>query len=145
MYSVRNRGTARIRGFEVEGQANLGAGVSLELATQVADGRALNDHAHLDDISPVDLSVVLRKQFGERAFGQTRVAYFSDDNNFGPTERAVPGYTMLDTAAGYRVAKAVELRLQVRNLLDQEYYASQDVRTVFAPGRSASLVASLKF
>ena len=39
------------------------------------------------------------------------------------------------------LAKPLELRIQARNLLDEEYYASQDVRTVFAPGRSASLVA----
>ena len=144
-FFFRNRGTARVRGFEVEGQADLGAGVSLEIATQVAEGRALDDNAYLDDISPVNLSAVVRKQFGERAFGQVRAAYFSDDDHFGPTERAVPGYTLLDAAAGYRIAKPLELRINARNLLDQEYYASQDVRTVFAPGRSASLVVNVKF
>ena len=39
-FFFRNRGSARIRGFEVEGQAELGAGFSLDLATQVAEGRA---------------------------------------------------------------------------------------------------------
>jgi len=145
LFFFRNRGTARLRGFEVEGQADLGEGVTLELATQVADGRALDDHAYLDDLSPVNLSAVLRKQFGERGFGQVRAAYFSDDDHFGPTERAVPGYTLLDAAAGWRVAKPLELRIQARNLLDQEYFASQDVRTISAPGRSASLVATVKF
>ncbi len=145
VFFFRNRGTARIRGFEVEGQADLGAGVWLELATQVAQGRALDDHAYLDDLSPINLSAVVRRQFGERAFGQVRAAYFSDDDHFGPTERAVPGYTLLDAAAGVKLAKPLELRIQARNLLDQEYYASQDVRTVFAPGRSASLVATIKF
>ena len=87
----------------------------------------------------------MRRQFGERAFGQVRAAYFSDDDHFGPTERAVPGYTLLDAAAGLRIAKPLELRIQARNLLDQEYYASQDVRTVFAPGRSASLAINVKF
>ncbi len=145
VFFFRNRGTARIRGFEVEGQADLGAGVWLELATQVAQGRALDDRAYLDDMSPINLSAVVRRQFGERAFGQVRAAYFSDDDHFGPTERAVPGYTLLDAAAGVKLAKPLELRIQARNLLDQEYYASQDVRTVFAPGRSASLVATIKF
>ena len=65
-----------------------------------------------------------------------RAAYFSDDDHFGPTERAVPGYTMVDAAAGYRIAKPLELRVQARNLLNEEYFASQDVRTVLAPGRS---------
>ena len=144
-FFFRNRGTARIRGFEVEGQADLGGGVTLELATQVADGRALDDRAYLDDLSPVNLSAVLRKQFGERGFGQVRAAYFSDDDHVGPTERAVPGYTLLDAAAGWRVAKPLELRIQARNLLDQEYFASQDARAVSAPGRSASLVATVTF
>jgi hemoglobin/transferrin/lactoferrin receptor protein len=144
-FFFRNRGTARIRGFEVEGQADLGAGVTLELASQVAEGRALDDNAYLDDMAPANLSAVLRKQFGERGFGQVRAAYFSDDDHFGPTERAVPGYTLLDVAAGIRVARPLELRLQARNLLDQEYYASQDVRTVLAPGRSASLTVAVKF
>lgn len=144
-FFFRNRGTARIRGFEVEGQATLGAGFVLELATQVAEGRALDDDTYLDDMSPTNLSAVVRKQFGTRSFGQVRVAYFSDDDHFGPTERAVPGYTLLDAAAGFRVARPLELRIQARNLLNEEYYASQDVRTVFAPGRSASLVVAVKF
>jgi outer membrane receptor protein involved in Fe transport len=144
-FFFRNRGSARIRGFEIEGQAELGAGLSLELATQVAEGRALDDNAYLDDISPINLSAVLRRQFGEKTFGQVRVAYFSDDEHNGPTERVVPGYTLVDAAAGLRVAKALELRVQARNLLNQEYYASQDVRAVYAPGRSASLVATVKF
>lgn len=144
-FFFRNRGTARIRGFEVEGQADLGAGVTLEIASQVAEGRALDDHAYLDDMSPANLSAVVRKQFGARGFGQVRTAYFSDDDHVGPTERAVPGYTLLDVAAGIRVARPLELRVQARNLLAQQYYASQDVRTVLAPGRSASLTVAVKF
>jgi outer membrane receptor protein involved in Fe transport len=144
-FFFRNRGTARVRGFEVEGQADLGAGLSLEVATQIAEGRALDDNAYLDDISPVTFSAVVRRQFGERAFGQVRAAYFSDDDHFGPTERAVPGYTLLDAAAGFRINKPLELRIQARNLLDQEYFASQDIRTVLAAGRSASLVVNVKF
>jgi outer membrane receptor protein involved in Fe transport len=43
------------------------------------------------------------------------------------------------------VAKPLELRIQARNLLNETYFASQDVRAVFAPGRSASLVMTVKF
>lgn len=57
----------------------------------------------------------------------------------------MPGYTIVDAAAGYRVARPLELRLQARNLLNELFYASQDVRAVFAPGRSASLTATVKF
>ena len=144
-FFFRNRGTARVRGFEVEGQADLGAGVSLEISTQIAEGRALDDKAYLDDISPVTVSAVVRRQFGERAFGQVRAASYSNDEHVGPTERAVPGYTLVDAAAGLRLAKPLEWRIQARNLLNQEYFASQDVRTVIAPGRSASVTVNVKF
>ena len=144
-FLFRNRGTARVRGFELEGQASFPAGVTLDLAMQIAEGRALDDDAYLDDMSPTNLSATLRKQFGDRAFGQVRTAFYSDDENFGPTERAVPGYTMLDAAAGYRIVRQLELRVNARNLLDEEYYASQDVRAIFAPGRSFALTANVKF
>jgi outer membrane receptor protein involved in Fe transport len=144
-FFFRNRGTARVRGFEVEAQATLPASITLDIAAQTAEGRALDDQAYLDDISPFNLTAVLRKQFGARAFSQLRVSYFSDDEHFGPTERAVNGYTMVDAAVGYRIAQPLELRLQGRNLLDEELFASQDVRTVLAPGRSVSLVATVKF
>ena len=144
-FFFRNRGQARVRGFEVEGQASFPGHLTLDLAAQVADGRALDDDAYLDDMSPANFSATLRKQFGTRAFGQVRGAYFSDDDHFGPTERAVPGYTMVDAAAGYRLARPLELRVTARNLLDEELFASQDVRTILAPGRSISLTANVKF
>jgi hemoglobin/transferrin/lactoferrin receptor protein len=144
-FFFRNRGTARVRGYEVEAQATLPAAFTIDFAAQVAQGRALDDDAYLDDISPVNVTAIARKQFGQRAFGQLRWSYFSDDDHFGPTERAVPGYTLVDAAAGYRLARPLELRIQARNLLNELYLASQDVRAVFAPGRSASLTATVKF
>lgn len=144
-FFFRNRGRARVRGFEVEAQATIDANTTLEIATQVAEGRALDDNSYLDDVSPINLTAVLRRQFTNRVFAQVRVAHFSNDDHFGPTERAVPGYTLLDIAGGVRLAKPLELRVIGRNLLNQEYLASQDVRTVFAPGRSAAVQASVKF
>jgi outer membrane receptor protein involved in Fe transport len=101
--------------------------------------------AHLDDITPANVNATVRKRFGAKAFGQVRLGYFADDNEPGPTERVVPGYTLLDAAGGYQVVKPLELRVQARNLLNETYYASQDVRAVYAPGRSFSLVATVKF
>jgi outer membrane receptor protein involved in Fe transport len=37
------------------------------------------------------------------------------------------------------------MRGQIRNLLDQRYYASPDPRFVLAPGRSFTLTADLQF
>lgn len=143
-FFFRNRGTARVRGFEVEAQATLPGAIALDLVAQVAEGRALDDNAYLDDISPVNLAAIVRRQFG-RAFVQGRAAYYSDDDHVGPTERAVPGYTLVDAAAGYQLIKPLEVRFQARNLLNEAHFASQDVRAVLSPGRSASLVATVKF
>jgi outer membrane receptor protein involved in Fe transport len=57
----------------------------------------------------------------------------------------VPGYTLIDGAGGYSVTPALELRIQARNLLNESYFASQDVRTVMAPGRSVALTTTVKF
>ncbi len=137
-FFFRNRGSARIRGFEVEAQAELPRGFSLDVATQVAEGRALDDDAYLDDISPINLTTVLRKTFGARAYSQMRLSWFSDDEHNGPTERVVPGYTLLDLAGSVTLATPLQLRVSARNLLNEEYYASQDTRAVLAPGWSVS-------
>jgi outer membrane receptor protein involved in Fe transport len=145
-FFFRNRGRAELRGFEAEAQATLGWGLSLESAFQIARGRALDDDTYLDDIAPVTVSVQVRKALPFRdAFVQARTAVYGDDDRPGPTEREVPGYTMFDAAGGLSLIEALELRITARNLLNQSYLASQDVRTVAAPGRSvsASLVVRL--
>ncbi|MCC7124356.1 MAG: TonB-dependent receptor [Acidobacteria bacterium] len=144
-FFFRNRGRARVQGFEVEGQADFGRGLTLDLSTQVARGRALDDGAYLDDISPVTVTTLLRKAFAQRAFAQVRLAFYSDDDRPGPTEIAVPGYTLLDLQGGYTVVRPLEVRVLARNLLNQEYFASQDRRTVFAPGRSIALTLAARF
>jgi outer membrane receptor protein involved in Fe transport len=144
-FFFRNSGEARVEGFELESQADLGRQFTLELAFQVSDGILTATGAHLDGIAPVTFSTQLRRQFGQRAFVQIRTAFYSDDEEPGPTERIVNGYTMLDLSGGYDVARPLELRVIARNLLNEEYFASQDTRTVLAPGRSVAVVAAVKF
>ena len=117
----------------------------LDLAFQVAEGRSLDDDAYLDDIAPVTFISVLRKSFGTRAYALGRLALYSDDDHFGPTERAVPGYTLFDLGGGFKVTEPLEIRVQARNLFNEEYYASQDVRTVLAAGRSANVTLAVRF
>jgi hemoglobin/transferrin/lactoferrin receptor protein len=144
-FFFRNRGRARLRGFEIEARSELGKGYSIEIAAQIARGRALDDSAHLDDISPAGFSVVGRRDFTDRVYAQTRVAWYADDNRPGPSEIAAPGSTLMDLGAGWRLVRQLELRGQLRNLLDDDYYASPDARWVLAPGRSVSLTAVLQF
>ena len=87
----------------------------------------------------------MRKDFGERAFGQVRMAFLADDDRPGPSEVAAPGATVIDLAGGWHFTRNLELRGLVRNLLDDSYYASPDPRWVWAAGRSASLTLGVQF
>jgi outer membrane receptor protein involved in Fe transport len=144
-FFFRNRGRARVRGFEAEAQADLGWGFSLEGALQVARGRALDDDAYLDDITPETFSFQLRKSHAwQGLFWQVRTAWFAEDTRPGPTERIAPGYTLLDGAVGVTILEGLDVRLSGRNLLNDDYLASQDVRAVPAPGRSVALSAVVR-
>lgn len=143
-FFFRNRGRARLRGFELEGHASLGHGYSLEFASGLANGRALDDDSALDDVAPVTFSAQLRKLVGERGSIQLRASAVADDEHPGPSERRVSGHVLFEASGGYRPLAGVELRLILRNLLDRAYFASEDPRAVLAPGRSLSLVAALR-
>jgi hemoglobin/transferrin/lactoferrin receptor protein len=142
-FYFRNRGRALLRGVELELQAALPLELVLEVAGQVERGITTDDGADLDDVPADSIAATLRKEFGGRGFVQGRVARFDRDDRPGPTENpaAAPGYTLVDLSGGWRFKAAVELRAQVRNALDEEYWASPDPRWVPAPGRSASLTA----
>ena len=144
-FTFRNRGQARIRGVELELQGDLGSGWSLEAAGQLSRGVALDDDAPLDDIPPPTLSLLLRKQLGERFQAQLRGAFFADDDRPGPTEVPTPGYVLVDAGAGFTVNRHLDLRLTVRNLLDRSYPESPDPRAMPAPGIAAVITALVRF
>jgi outer membrane receptor protein involved in Fe transport len=144
-FFFRNRGRARLRGIELELQADLGNGVTAEISAQRTGGQALDDGAPLDGVPPQSLSVQLRKQLGTRGFVQVRGTAHDRDREPGPTERVTPGYAIADASAGWTIAKGLELRVLGRNLLDKEYLVSPDVRTVLAPGASALATVIVAF
>lgn len=144
-FFFRNRGRATVRGVELESQIDLPWRLSVEAAAQVARGRAGSTNTALDGITTETGSVQVRRAFGRRAFAQARAAWFAEDDRPGPTERVVPGYTLVDVSGGVTIRRHLELRALIRNLVDEEYYASQDVRAVLAPGRAASLTAVIRF
>ena len=143
-FLFRNRGRAEVRGVELETQIDLPGRITVEAAAQKARGQALDPKSRLDGIAPVTASLQVRHQITSRGFLQARVARYGDDEKPGPTERVVPGYTLVDLGAGVTF-RFLELRGLVRNLFDENYFASQDVRTVAAPGRAASLTAVVRF
>ena len=144
-FFFRNRGSARVRGFEAEARTALRGGVAVEVGASIGRGEALDDDANLDDISPDTLSVLVRKDFARRAFAQMRAAFLADDDRPGPSEVEAPGATVLDLAGGFTLTRHLELRANARNLLDDAYYASPDPRWVYAPGRSASVTLAFRF
>jgi iron complex outermembrane receptor protein len=144
-FFFRNRGAGRLRGVELESQVDLPWRLTAEVAAQVARGRVQGASTFLDGITTETGSLQVRRLIGQHAFAQVRAAKFADDERNGPTERVVPGYTLLDLSAGTTISRYFELRGLVRNLLDDEYYASQDVRAVLAPGRAASVTAVVRF
>jgi hemoglobin/transferrin/lactoferrin receptor protein len=144
-FFFRNRGRAQLRGVEVEARAELGRGYSVEVAGQLARGRALDDNAALDDIAPPTISVLGRKDIAQRGYVQGRIAHHAEDDQFGPSEVAAPGATLVDVGGGWRPLRQLEVRAMIRNLLDEAYYASPDPRWVLAPGRSASVTFTLQF
>ena len=140
-FFFRNRGKAQYRGVEVEAQADLGRGVTLELSGQTARGRALEEASNtlwLDDVAPNMAAVVLRKRVLDKGSAHIRVAAFSDDERPGVSEVRAPGYTLLDAGASWTLSPHLEVRANGRNLLNRSYFASPDPRWVFAPGRSVS-------
>jgi hemoglobin/transferrin/lactoferrin receptor protein len=144
-FFFRNRGEGHIQGFEIETRSDLGRGYSLELGAHVGRGELRDDGSNLDDLSPDTFLTLLRKDFGQRAFGQVRMALLAEDDRPGPSEITAPGATILDLAGGWRFTPQLELRGLARNLLDDAFYASPDPRWVWAAGRSASLALVVQF
>jgi outer membrane receptor protein involved in Fe transport len=144
-FYFRNRGEARIRGLELEVQAQLGWHVSLESTATLTRGVALDDDAALDDMPPATFTLGLRRSVTSKGFVQIRGSFFAVDERPGPTEVRMPGYTAVDATAGAALSDWADLTLSVRNLLDQTYPSSPDARAVPAPGTSAVLTANLRF
>lgn len=144
-FFFRNRGRARVRGVELEARTSLGAGVGVEAGVNIGRGTALDDNANLDDISPDSVFFIIQKDFGNTAYGQVRMSFSADDDRPGPSEIVAPGAQILDLSAGWRLARNVELRGVLRNLLDEAYYASPDPRWVYAAGRSGSVTVGFTF
>jgi len=143
-FFFRNRGRAEIRGVELEAQADLGRGFSLDLSGQTGRGKG-GDNAWLDDIAPDIAMATLRKRMADKGSAHVRVAAYRSDRRNGPSEIDAPGYTLVDAGASWRLTTHVELRAIGRNLLNESYYASPDPRWVPAPGRHASLTAVIAF
>lgn len=144
-FLYRNQGRAAIRGLELEAQADLARGLTLDLSGQIARGSAEPDGSPLDDIAPRMVMATLRKRLGTQGSVHIRAAAYARDTRPGPSEVVAPGYTLMDAGLSWWLTPQLELRAIGRNLFNASYYASPDPRWVFAPGRHASLTAVIQF
>jgi outer membrane receptor protein involved in Fe transport len=144
-FFFRNRGRARLRGFELETHSRLGTDLILDVAASIGRGRSVLDAADLDDIASDKLSVTARKLILKRGYVHVRLAAHAADRRPGPSEVAAPAATLLDAGAGWTLHSRVQIRGTVQNLLNDSFYASPDPRWVWAPGRSAQLTAVVEF
>ena len=143
-FFFRNQGRAIVRGFEVEARTEIGQAWHLEGGFHVARGDSGGGN-ELDDIAPATLFVMARHNISEKLYAQLRASFLAEDEHPGPSEIVAPSATVVDLSGGWKFTRHLELRGVIRNLLDDEYYASPDPRWVWAPGRSGSLTLALQF
>ncbi len=135
-FFFRNRGEAEVKGFELEAQMPLVAGLSLEMAATILRGES--GGAAIDDI-PAHGGFTTLRWADERFFAYVRNAAFLRDDRPGPNEAERPGYTTWELGAGWHISDPLELRLVGRNLTDRTYFEAGDVTATLARGRSVSL------
>ena len=143
-FFFRNRGRARIRGVEAEVQATLPWRLGLELTGHRLSGKALDDGTPLDAVPVPTVTARLRRDF-DRGYGWVRTALHGPLDEPGPTERARPGFGLLDAGIGWRLGRRVEIDLLGRNLVDKAYLVSPDSRATLAAGRSGLATLTLRF
>lgn len=135
-FFFRNRGEAEIRGFELEAQMPLPAGLSLELAATYVRGES--GGRPVDDI-PARGGFTTLRWADERFFAYVRNGAFLRDDRPGPNELERPGYSVWELGAGWHLSDPVELRLVGRNLTDRRYHEAADATATLARGRSFTL------
>ncbi len=112
-YRFRNRGTARLRGIELEASAPLGENVELQLAAAAARGEAGGDP--LDEVAPPNAQATIRWS-GETGFAFVRVHAVTREERPGPLEVERPGSMTADASVGWRVRPTIEIIAAVENL-----------------------------
>ncbi|MEO8379202.1 MAG: TonB-dependent receptor [Acidobacteriota bacterium] len=134
-FQFRNRGRAEVKGVELELASELPHGLGLQINGSYARGEAVDDGAALDDIAAPNLHAALRWA-GQHGSAFVHLFVVGEDDRPGPVETSRDGYVTADLGAGWMFTPAVELRLQLRNVMDKRYPGSADANAALAPGRS---------
>ena len=143
-FLFRNRGTARIRGAELEARAALPRAFAVSLTAQSSRGRDDDDGTPIDDVPPASIGVVMRHAL-PAVSSYMRVTAFASHDAAGPSEVPTPGYWLVDAGAAWQLTRHLQIVGTARNLLNESYYSSAGPRWVYAPGRRGSLTVVVRF
>ncbi len=144
-FFFRNRGEARLKGLELEAQVDLPEGFAVALAAQIERGETVDDDAAARRHPAGVVESPAAEGVRARRSSRRAASFYANDANPGPTERARPGYGLLDLGAGYSFAEFFEVQAYVRNVLDKAYLITPDARATLAPGISASFTGFVRF
>ena len=135
--TFRNLIAGTIQGVEAQGVLQLDHRTTLSFGGHLLDGED-DDGGSLADIPADRLYLALRHR-RDRWSWQGRWEERADRRDPGSGEKPIPGASLLSAGVRYRVGDGLELRLNGRNLLDEEYFNSADDKVPLAPGRSLGL------
>jgi outer membrane receptor protein involved in Fe transport len=142
-FFFRNRGEAKIEGVELELQSRFLDHWAFEGGAAWSDG-ATDGGAEIDDVAAPNLFAGVR--YADRwGYAFARATLVDDQDDPGPTELARDGYALLELGAGWQLHPAVELRLTVKNALDEAYTGAADDAADRSPGRAIGLALAGRF
>ncbi|MDX1388961.1 MAG: TonB-dependent receptor, partial [Acidobacteriota bacterium] len=144
-FELRNRGEASFWGFEAEGDVSFGKTFSGRAALNWARGEVADDGSFPDNVPAPSIRFSVHHRPTESWWWRAGYAYTFKDDRPGPTEQNTPAFGILSASGGYVVSDHLEIRVILKNLLDETYPASPDDDAVPGPGLSAALALAGRF
>jgi len=165
LFQSRNINKARIRGFDMRLEQELGAwrdGLSdwtLNTALYWSEGDNLDNGEALNTVSPPQAVLGLSWNSPDQNWHAHWTGTFTrrqeDIDQSAGARFETPGYSVFDLSAGYRFNNRLDLNFGIRNLTDRHYWRWSDVsrlspadpmlELLSRPGRSYSLSARLEW
>ena len=144
VFSFRNRGRERISGWELEASASLLRGLRVQGFVSGSRGRIVDDGSPAADVPALELGGGIEQRLVRFRWG-ARLVHVARDDRPAATEVEVPSYELLDANVGCALPRGLELRLHVRNVLDERVPASPDPNAALSPRREATLALAGTF
>ena len=156
-------GEAESQGIELDIYGNVTDNLSIWLSYAYVDAKTKNDFndpnfgtvvsagSDLLNIPEYQLSlqVVYQTQLAGKALSLIGGLTYVDNRNgfFSNQDFRLPSYTTVKVAANYQVTDYLELRVEVNNLFDEEYYTNSFADVWVQPGApaNANFSATLRF